>query len=119
MLDAPLPPPPPPAASPRPPRRLNRYRGRYAEAESRYGPKPNARVAVAAYASLAREWGLSPTQLAIRFVLDNRLVASAVTGATSAGQLAELLGAAALPPLDARLRAAVDAVHAAYPNPTP
>ena len=77
------------------------------------------RAAVSAYVALAREWGLSPAQLAVRFVLDNPLVASAVAGATSRAQLAELLGAAALPPLDARLRAAVDAVHAAYPNPTP
>ena len=52
-------------------------------------------------------------------MLDNPLVASAVTGATSQAQLAELLGAAELPPLGPELRAAVDAVHAAYPNPTP
>ncbi|KAG2498164.1 hypothetical protein HYH03_003921 [Edaphochlamys debaryana] len=74
--------------------RLNRYRGRYAEAESRYGPKPNVREAVAAYAQLAREVGLSPTALAIRFVLSRPLVTCAVVGATCEAQLAELLEAA-------------------------
>lgn len=46
--------------------RLNRYRGRYAEAEQRYGSKPNTLPAVAAYASLAQQAGLSPTELALR-----------------------------------------------------
>ncbi len=46
--------------------RLNRYKGRYAEAESRYGPKPNVQAAVQAYVKLARECGMSPTELAIR-----------------------------------------------------
>jgi hypothetical protein len=46
--------------------RLNKYRGRYAEAESRYGPKPNSREAVAAYVSLASRLGMSPTELALR-----------------------------------------------------
>lgn len=42
------------------------YRGRYAEAESRYGLKPNTLAAVHAYVQLARGSGLSPTELAIR-----------------------------------------------------
>ncbi|PNH05711.1 hypothetical protein TSOC_008013 [Tetrabaena socialis] len=77
--------------------RLNRYRGRYGEAESRYGPKPNVPQAVAAYCRLAAEAGMSPTQLALRFVLSRPLVACAVIGATSAEQLRELLAAAAAP----------------------
>ena len=99
--------------------RLNRYRGRYAEAESRYGPKPNVREAVAAYAQLAAEWGLSPVHLALRFVLDHPLVAAAVVGATSLEQLDAQLAAARAPPLPPDLRAAVDAIHHRYPNPTP
>jgi N-acetyltransferase 10 len=39
---------------------------RYAEAESRYGPKPNVRQAVAAYAQLAQQHGMSPTAMALR-----------------------------------------------------
>ena len=47
------------------------------------------------------------------------VVASAVVGATSAEQLAELVGAAASPPLPPELVEAVDAIHRRYPNPTP
>ncbi len=46
--------------------RLNRYRGRYAEAESRYGPKPNVNDAVQAYVALARQAGMKPTEMALR-----------------------------------------------------
>jgi N-acetyltransferase 10 len=100
-------------------RRLNRYRGRYAEAESRYGPRPNVRAAVEAYVAIASRWGVAPAELALRFVLSHPLVAAAVAGASSARQLEALLAAAAAPPLEAALRQEVDAVHAAYPNPTP
>ena len=47
--------------------RLNKYKGRYAEAESRYGPRPNVTAAVQAYVSLAKESGISPPALALRF----------------------------------------------------
>lgn len=50
------------------PRRLNKYKSRYAEAEARYGPKPNVWEAVEAYVQLAQEHGLTPVQLAIRCV---------------------------------------------------
>lgn len=46
--------------------RLNKYKGRYAEAESRYGPKPNVYEAVAVYAELAYQHGLTPAALALR-----------------------------------------------------
>ena len=46
--------------------RLNKYRGRYAEAESRYGCKANTLAAVRAYVQLAREAAMSPVELAIR-----------------------------------------------------
>ena len=46
--------------------RLNKYRGRYAEAESRYGAKANTVAAVRAYVQLAREAAMSPVELAIR-----------------------------------------------------
>lgn len=102
--------------------RLNRYKGRYAEAESRYGPKPNVREAVKAYADLAAAHGLSPTHLALRFVLSHPLVASAVIGATSTQQLQEQIDAALCDggaPLDAGLLDEVYRVHQRYPNPTP
>ncbi len=46
--------------------RLNKYRGRYAEAESRYGNKSNTVQAVQAYVDLAHEAGMSSATLAIR-----------------------------------------------------
>lgn len=52
---------------PPPDARLVKYKGRYAEAESRYGPKPNVYEAVEAYVGLAGECGMSPTELAIRY----------------------------------------------------
>lgn len=75
--------------------------------------------AVAAYCQLASEWGLSPTSLALRFVLGHPLVASAVVGATSSEQLAELIDAARAPPLEPQLLEAIDAIHQRYPNPAP
>ncbi|KAG2433522.1 hypothetical protein HYH02_012640 [Chlamydomonas schloesseri] len=101
--------------------RLNRYRGRYAEAESRYGPRPNVVAAVAAYTALAAEVGMSPTALALRFVLSRPLVSSAVVGATSPEQLAELLQAAAGEGerLPEEVLRRIDEIHERYPNPTP
>jgi hypothetical protein len=46
--------------------RLNKYKGRYAEAESRYGLRPNVVAAVQAYVDLAKHSGISPTALALR-----------------------------------------------------
>ncbi|GJP67996.1 hypothetical protein CLOP_g24752 [Closterium sp. NIES-67] len=72
--------------------RLVKYRGRYAEAEGRY-PVDNPRVATAvrAYAEVARQFQLSPVQLAISFVLAHPLVGAAVVGASSMDQLEEIL----------------------------
>lgn len=99
--------------------RLNKYKGRYGEAESRYGPKPNVKEAVAAYVELAAHARCSPVSLAIRFVLSHPLVASAIVGATSVEQLEEVLEAAREGELDAGLRERIDAIHARYPSPTP
>lgn len=99
--------------------RLNKYKGRYAEAESRYGPKPNVYEAVKEYVNLARLYGISPTELSIRFVLSNPLVGSAVIGVTCVEQLEELVAASHKPPLEEDLASYVDKVHLKFPNPTP
>lgn len=55
--------------------RLNKYKGRYAEAESRYGARPNVVAAVQAYVDLAKQSDVSPTALALRWVfLFNRMI---------------------------------------------
>lgn len=54
-----------------------------------------------------------------RWVLQQPLVASAVVGASTCSQLAELLEAAGKPPLPEDVVAQIDAIHEAHPNPTP
>lgn len=99
--------------------RLNKYKGRYAEAESRYGLRPNVAAATRAYADLAQQSGMTPAALALRFVLSHPLIAAAVIGAMDAEQLTELLDIAEAPPLSEDVMNAVDAVHQLYPNPCP
>ena len=100
--------------------RLNRFRGRYAEAESRYCPeRDRVRLAVAAYVRLARERGRAPAELALQFVLRNPCTAAAVFGASSEAQLAAAVRAAEAPPLSDGEAAAIGAIHAALPNPAP
>ncbi|KAL6754151.1 NADP-dependent oxidoreductase domain-containing protein [Haematococcus lacustris] len=99
--------------------RLNKYRGRYAEAESRYGPRPNVAAAVAAYCQLAHNAGITPTAMAIRWVVHQPLVTSAVIGATSTLQLREQVQAVTAGPLPQDVLDGIDAIHALYPNPTP
>ena len=100
-------------------KRLVKYRGRYAEAESRYGPKANVAEAVAAYVGVAREHGLAPVELALRFVLSHRFVGTAVVGAASVGQLEAQIAYARRGGLDETVLRRVDEVHRRFPNPCP
>ncbi|CAL8462223.1 g1754 [Coccomyxa elongata] len=99
--------------------RLNKYKGRYAEAESRYGMKPNTLAALQAYTALAHSATMSPAELAIRFAMSNTLVANVIVGATSSEQLQEILEAADKGPLTRDLLDAIDDIHQRYPNPNP
>ncbi|BDA46087.1 Protein tas [Coccomyxa sp. Obi] len=99
--------------------RLNKYKGRYAEAESRYGAKPNTVAAVQAYVALAHSAAMSPTELAIRFAMSNTLVTSIIVGATSLEQLQEIIEAAEKGPLSRDLLGAIDDIHQQFPNPNP
>ncbi|KAG0601491.1 hypothetical protein M758_11G115800 [Ceratodon purpureus] len=99
--------------------RLNKYRGRYAEAEGRYSlAKPNVLPAIQAYVEIAQRYNLSPVSLAIGFVLKRPLVSSVVIGATKLWQLRELLDAARVD-LCEEVLTEIEAVHERYPNPTP
>jgi aryl-alcohol dehydrogenase-like predicted oxidoreductase len=80
--------------------------------------KPNVVPAVAAYAELARQNGLTPTQLALAFVYSRWFVASTIIGATTMPQLQENLAAYAVK-LSPEVLAAIDAIHLRYTNPAP
>lgn len=99
--------------SPQAPGRISRFAG----FGQRY-EKPNTVPAVAAYAALAREHGLTPAQLALAWCYRRWCVASTIIGATTMAQLEENLGAweCALP---AEVLAAIDAIHLRYTNPAP
>ena len=80
--------------------------------------KPNVQPAVAAYADLARQNGLTPAQLALAFVYSRWFVASTIIGATTMAQLEENLAACELK-LAPDVLAAIDAIHRRYTNPAP
>lgn len=99
--------------------RLNKYKGRYAEAEARYGPRPNVVNAVQAYADLAAQHDITLAEMAVRFVIGHPLIASTIVGATSTSQLQQLLGAADRGALSDNLLLEIDQIHHRFPNPTP
>lgn len=80
--------------------------------------KPMVAPAVAAYAELARDHQLTPTQLALAFVYSRWHVASTLLGATSVAQLQENIDASAVT-WTAELEAAVQQLHLQFFNPAP
>lgn len=84
---------------------------------SRYAT-PNADAAVRAYLDIAARHGLSPTQMAIAFVVRQPFVASALIGVTRLEDLGPAIDAAELV-LSADVLAEIEAVHARLPDPCP
>lgn len=80
--------------------------------------KPNVIPAVTAYAALAKQHGLTPTQLALGFVRSRWFVSSTIIGASSLAQLQETLPATRTP-ISAELLGEIDAIHLRYTNPAP
>lgn len=80
--------------------------------------KPAVAPAVAAYAKLAAEHGLSLTELALGFVRSRWFVASTIIGCSQLQQLKECLPALHTP-ISAELLAQIDAIHLNSPNPAP
>lgn len=97
--------------------RLNLFRGRYSEGESRYNlSNPTIREATKAYLSIAERHGIHPVSLAIAFVLRHPLVTSAIFGATKLWQLEQVVSACDLK-LSPEIIADIDEVHSRFPNP--
>jgi aryl-alcohol dehydrogenase-like predicted oxidoreductase len=86
--------------------RFSRYKGEQAEA------------AIQAYASLAREVGMSPATLALAFVTGQNFVTSNIIGATSIAQLRENIASADVE-LGADVLEQINAIHKQIPNPCP
>ncbi|XP_078178939.1 uncharacterized protein LOC144573125 isoform X1 [Carex rostrata] len=99
--------------------RLNIFRGRYSEGESRY-KLSNSVVKAAAleYVRIAENYGISPASLAIAFVLNHPIVASVIFGATKLWQLQEVIEAINIR-LTTDIILEINEVHARYPNPCP
>jgi aryl-alcohol dehydrogenase-like predicted oxidoreductase len=80
--------------------------------------KPNFQAAVQAYVDLAHQHGLTPTQLALAYVRSRWFVTSTIVGASTLSQLKENLSCVDIH-LTPEILAAIDQIHARYPNPTP
>lgn len=80
--------------------------------------KPGLDAAVRAYVGLARDHGLSPTQLALAFVHSRWFVASTIVGASSVAQLEEDLRAFATP-LAPEVLAEIDRLYLVHGSPAP
>lgn len=80
--------------------------------------KPNVPVASAAYTQLARENGMTATQMALSFVYHRWFVASTIIGATSMAQLIENMNAWQCR-LSPQVLDAIETLHLKYMNPAP
>jgi aryl-alcohol dehydrogenase-like predicted oxidoreductase len=80
--------------------------------------KHNVAPASKAYAELARQHGLTPTQLALSFVYHRWFVTSTIIGATSMVQLKENIGAWDVK-LSAEVMQEIERLHLAMMNPAP
>jgi aryl-alcohol dehydrogenase-like predicted oxidoreductase len=80
--------------------------------------KENVAPASRAYAALAREHGLTPSQLALAFCYRRKAVASTLIGVTSSAQLRENIDGWSVQLADDVVDA-IDALHLRYTNPAP
>ncbi|WP_035053340.1 aldo/keto reductase [Andreprevotia chitinilytica] len=78
--------------------------------------KPFVDEAIAAYAKLAREHGLTPTQLALAFVRSRWFVASTIIGATTLAQLTENIGSSEVN-ITPELEAGIETLYRQYQSP--
>ncbi|KAI4301323.1 hypothetical protein L6164_034611 [Bauhinia variegata] len=99
--------------------RLNLFKGRYSEGESRYNLSNNIiKAATREYLNIAKKYGFHPVPFAIAFVLRHPLVASAVFGATKSWQLQEVLSACKIN-LTSEIIEEINQIHSRFPNPCP
>lgn len=80
--------------------------------------KPGAAEAFAAYVALAREFGLDPAQMALKFAATRPFVTAVLLGATTLDQLRTNLASLDVP-FPAELQERIDAIHQLHANPCP
>jgi len=80
--------------------------------------KVNAQNATQAYVQIARESGLTPTQMALAFVNSRWFTNSTIIGATNLAQLQENIASINVH-LSAEVLEKIEAVHLRFPNPAP
>ncbi|MBB3225028.1 aldo/keto reductase [Pseudoduganella umbonata] len=78
--------------------------------------RPNVLAAVAQYTELARDNGLTPTQMALAWCYSRWFVGSTIIGATTLAQLKENIDAYAVT-LPQHVLEGIDAIHASITNP--
>ncbi|HJS32143.1 MAG TPA: NADP(H)-dependent aldo-keto reductase [Alphaproteobacteria bacterium] len=79
---------------------------------------PRAEPAAASYVKLARDHGLDPAKMALAFVNTRPFLTSTIIGCTSLAQLDQNVASLEIK-LSADVLAAIEAIHAANPNPCP
>ena len=84
---------------------------------SRY-TNPQGQTATAAYVALAREFDLSPAQMALAYVNSRPFVSSNIIGATNLEQLRENIASVDIKLPNAVLEK-IETIHAQHPNPCP
>jgi aryl-alcohol dehydrogenase-like predicted oxidoreductase len=80
--------------------------------------KPNVPPATVAYTHLARQHGMTPTQMALSFVYHRWFVTSTIIGATSMLQLMENMDAWHCE-LSPEIMQEIEQLHLRYMNPAP
>jgi len=79
---------------------------------------PAAASATARYVALAREHRLDPAQMALAFVNSRPFLTGTIVGATNMDQLKSNIGSIELT-LSQQVLEGIEAIHSAYPNPSP
>ena len=91
--------------------------GLYGDWFTRYSNKPSI-DAVSKYIKLAREYSITPTQLALAFVNSRPFLTSNIIGATKMSQLEENIDSIEVS-LNTEILEAIEEIHVSNPNPAP
>ena len=92
-------------------------KARWGDRLGRYST-PSTDDAIAAYCTVAKDFGVDPNAMALRFVTSRPWTTTAIFGASNDAQLDVALSSVSMAWTD-ELEAAINEVHARWPNPCP